>query len=276
MITMHAPRRMAVALCLLLVACGGEGDARGNAEAPASTSDVGAALLSGREGSGGPSARNPDRGKGPMARGQTSTPPDTPAPTTPSEDRIDLDELGHTVGQADAPVQVVEFSDFACGYCRQFHVDVYPAIEDEYIETGKVEWKYVPMILGIFGPNADAAGLAGECAMEQGGFPAMRDRLFADQSEWKQASEPLSLFRRYAREEGLDVERWQRCMTSGERMGRVVSGTRLSRQVGVRGTPTFFIVGYASIPGALPLDLFRQVLDTAYAQATRPEGDERP
>jgi protein-disulfide isomerase len=186
--------------------------------------------------------------------------------------RLTLDQLGWDEGEVDAPVRVVEFSDFGCGYCRTFHLETYPTLMEEYVATGKVLWKYVPMVLGNFGPNATAAALAAECAGEQGYFPAARDSLFATQGEWKQASDPADLFRRIAGNVGADLERWDRCLEEGWQENRVVSGTTLSREVGARGTPTFFIVGYPPIPGAIPLELFQEVLDTVYAVSQR-EGD---
>jgi protein-disulfide isomerase len=176
--------------------------------------------------------------------------------------------LGYTRGDPDAPLQVIEFSDFACGYCRKFHLETWPALDREYVATGKVQWKYVPMILGMFGPNAEGAAQAGECALEQGRFSAMQDALFENQTDWKRAREPRSLFQGYAEAAGLNVVRWRACVDEEWRAERVDAGTRLSREVGVRGTPTFFVVGYGAIPGAIPADLFRQVLDTAYAART--------
>ena len=100
-------------------------------------------------------------------------------------------------------------------------------------------------------------------------FGAMRDRLFSSQPEWKGADDPNPLFETYAAELGLDVDRFRSCVSEGWMDQRIVAGTELSRQVGVRGTPTFVVEGYAPIPGALPLDLFRQVLDTVYAEKMR-------
>ena len=200
-----------------------------------------------------------------MSRGADTGSPVPPRPVAPT----DLSLLGYDVGVDDAPIRIVEFSDFGCGYCRKFHEEIYPILEEEYVATGKVEWKYVPMILGIFGPNAEHAARAGECGGEQDRFESMRDRLFSGQPEWKGADDPNALFETYASELGLDVDRFRSCVSEGWMDQRIVAGTELSRQVGVRGTPTFVVVGYAPIPGALPLDLFRQVLDTVYADKMR-------
>jgi protein-disulfide isomerase len=204
-------------------------------------------------------------------RAQASRSADGAGPTAspPPGTALDPTSLGFDSGAEGAPIQVVEFSDFGCGYCARFHNEVFPELEREYVATGKVEWKYIPMILGIFGENAELAAHVGECAGEQDRFPAMRDRLFADQAEWKRAGDPRAVFDRFAREQGLDFERFTRCVDEQWRADRVASGTQLSRQAGVRGTPTFFVVDFGAVPGMLPLDVFREVLDTVYAQRTR-------
>ncbi|NNF39040.1 MAG: thioredoxin domain-containing protein [Gemmatimonadetes bacterium] len=199
--------------------------------------------------------------------------PAAPAPVGPTR-RISLDDLGYDHGDPNAPVQLIEFSDFGCGYCRRFHEEIWPVLEEEYVATGKVYWKYMPMVLGIF-PNATEAAQAGECAGEQGSFREMQDRLFADQSVWKRSDDPMADLTAMAEDLDLDVERWRRCIANGVRDDRIAAGTQLSQQAGVRGTPTFFVLGYAPIPGALPLELFREVLDTAHAAALRGDGPSR-
>lgn len=186
-------------------------------------------------------------------------------PVLSEEAGVPLARLGYDQGSADAPVQVVEFSDFGCGYCRRFHLESWPSIRREYIEAGKVEWKYVPMILGIFGPNAEEAAFAGDCAIPQDRFPEVRDRLFEEQGRWKGVDEPRSVLREIVREAGVEVEPWEACMDDDRTRLRIASANQLARQYGLRGTPTFFIAGEGMIPGAVPLPLFRSVLDQIYA-----------
>lgn len=242
--------RLALALLMAGAACG--------AEAPAPPGGGPSA------GAGGPSVEAPgssaaDAGApGGEASGRQASAATDDGPGL-------LEAMGHVTGDPDAPLQVVEFSDFACGYCRQFDLETWPTLRAEYVETGKVRWRYVPIALGMFGPNATDAAYAGECALEQDRFPAVRRALFERQSEWKRARDAIALFRDYVGELGLDVERWRACMGEGRRRERVARATRLSREIGVRGTPTFFILGYGAIPGAVPIELFRQVLDQAYA-----------
>lgn len=185
--------------------------------------------------------------------------PEPPASPPGDSQRIDVSDLGYTTGSPDAPIQVIEFSDFGCGYCRKFHLETYPTLHEEYVETGKVAWKYIPFVLGQF-PNGVEAALAGECAIAQGGFPAFRDRLFEDQGPWREAGEPLDVFVRLAREEGLDADRLRTCYEEGHPEERVRQNIRVGRQVGVRGTPTFLVAGHP-LQGALPLEVFREIFD---------------
>src|SRR5690625_6346899 len=80
---------------------------------------------------------------------------------------VDLTGVGYDLGDPCAPISIVEFSDFGCHFCRQFATETFPTLEREYIETGKVRWKYIPFVLGIF-PNGDRAAIAGVCAAQQG------------------------------------------------------------------------------------------------------------
>lgn len=167
--------------------------------------------------------------------------------------------IGHSVGTPDAPVKILEFSDFGCGYCRLFQEQTRPILLDEYVDSGLVQWTYVPFVLGIF-PNGEEAALAGECAAEQEHFEPMRRRLYEDQAGWRDSSEPGAFFARLASEEGLDEGRFTECMEGDAVRAQVQENTRLGQMGGVRGTPAFFINGFP-VPGALPIDSFRDLLD---------------
>jgi len=171
--------------------------------------------------------------------------------------RFNVTGRGHNAGSPDAPIRVVEFSDFACPHCREFHLRSYPTIHEEFVETGTVLWKYIPYVLGSF-PNSVEAARAGECAIEQEAFPPLRDRLFAEQPDWVQADDPRELFIGYAGEEGLDVEQFNSCLEEGRRDDEVQQNIELGRQVGIRGTPTFMVNGNV-IQGNRPPEVFRDV-----------------
>jgi protein-disulfide isomerase len=182
---------------------------------------------------------------------------------------IDPASLGYDVGDAHAPVRVVEMSDFGCGYCRKFHLETWPVLEKEFVATGKVHWKFVPFVTGMFA-HSGAATTAAECALAQGpeAFDAMQARLWQDQAVWKKAPDAAAVVRGWAREAGLDLVRYDRCVSTGEPSERISASGELAHQLGVRGTPTFFILGYPPLPGALPTNTFRQLLTEAYQKAT--------
>jgi protein-disulfide isomerase len=173
---------------------------------------------------------------------------------------IDMDLLGYTKGDPNAPIRIVEFSDFGCGYCRKFHMETYPAVMEKYVETGVVQWQYIPYVLGIF-PHGLEAALAGECAGEQGLLELYGARLFESQPEWKNQDGPVGdLFLQYAIEEGLDSARFEQCLVEDWRRDRVRANVIAGGQLGVRGTPTFYVPGYQPASGALPLEVFDQII----------------
>lgn len=178
---------------------------------------------------------------------------------------IELTGVGYDKGTPGAPITVVEFSDFGCGYCAKFTAETEPALMAEFVATGQVYWKYVPFVMGMF-PNAPAATRAAECAAEQGAFWAVKDSLYAGQRAWRSAPDPAPAVARLAVLPGMDQARFAECYRTeggGERTRRANDA---ARRLGVRATPTFFINGQM-VEGALPLNVFRgglrQMLESA-------------
>ncbi len=200
---------------------------------------------------------------------QGADPPEPPAAQVfgAFESALQPGTPGYDRGVTRAPVTVLEFADFGCRYCAQFALTTYPTIADEFVKSGKVRWKYVPFVLGMF-PNGDQAARAAECAADQGmaAFDRMHDRLFRRQGEWSRNGDPAGLFRAYAQAAGLDVARFASCYTSQEPDGRIRASNDLADRMGVRATPTFFVNGYR-IEGALPAEQFRAVLNDALRQS---------
>ena len=178
-----------------------------------------------------------------------------------------LAQLGHDIGDVEAPLKLIEFSDFGCGYCRLFHLETFPALHEQFVETGRIEWKFLPFITGTF-DNSLAVTEAAECTLEQDAsvFRALSDRLWERQSEWKGSSGPEAVVRAWASELGADMERYDSCLTEDRRLERVASATLVAQQLGVRGTPTFWLVGYGPLQGALPLDVFSGILGAVLEQ----------
>lgn len=182
--------------------------------------------------------------------------------------RVPVSEVGFNRGDSLAPVKVVELSDYGCGYCRQFHEQTFPALVEEFIDSGMVEWKFVPYITGMF-DNSLAVLEAAECTLAQGDAPFERlnSRLWSEQSVWKGSAAPEDVVREWVTELGIDLDAFDSCVADDERIDRIAAATTLARQVGVRGTPTFIVIGYPPLQGALPLETFQEILRAVHSEA---------
>jgi len=177
-----------------------------------------------------------------------------------SAQTADFEELGHVLGDPEAPVEVVEFIDMGCKECRVFSEETFPEIRHTYIESGRVRWRVIPYVSGQ--PNGAEGAIAVECASDQGAFWPMHDMLFEHQPDWFLKMRPQRQFGRYAEALELDGERFDECWDEKSPASRIERHGRAASRAGVRATPTFFIQG-RMVLGALPLSQFRQLLDTA-------------
>jgi protein-disulfide isomerase len=201
-------------------------------------------------------------------RHAATDPGDGPAPVlpavnpTPAPD-VDLTELYHEIAAPGAKVTVVEFSDFGCPYCGRFERQTFPELRKEFVETGKVRWRFVPFVLGMF-PNGGEAMKAASCVADQGdaAFWKMHDLLFQNQDAWKGARNPDALLRSYAVAAGADGDAWKTCYQGARADDRMAAADALAERSGVRSTPSFFINGKL-VQGALPLEDFRRLLSDA-------------
>lgn len=185
----------------------------------------------------------------------------------------DPERPGYTVagdqylGNLDAAVVVVEFSDFQCPYCRRHTLETQPALDEQFVDTGEILWVFKHFPLSIH-PQAPLAGVASECAAEQGMFWEMHDVLF-EQTELWGASDPAPGLTTLAEEIGLDMDQFSACLADPAIMERVDSDLADGAPF-VQGTPTFIVLYGGQgriIPGALPLEQFapalRQMVDEA-------------
>ena len=166
---------------------------------------------------------------------------------------IDVATLGINMGVADSPVRVVEMSDYGCSYCRQFHMETFPTLLTDFIESGKVEWKFLPFVTGMFG-NSLTVTEAAECTLAQSPdlFEVLRERLWVDQSDWKRSNEPEVVVRTMAQEAGVDVDEFDACLADDRRMERISAATAAA--LGARGgavrrcsRPLFFAAGRSTL-----------------------------
>lgn len=171
-------------------------------------------------------------------------------------------DAGYRLGADDAPVAVVEFSDFGCPFCGRFALSTFTELQREYIEPGLVRWRYVPVSFGFAG--GAVMGAAAVCAARIDGEDAFwraHDVLYRHQGGLRGAD----VFERtlhYLGEAGLDRERLGDCIRDPETAAVLEANNRLAEEWFVRGTPTFLVNG-APMSGALPTEFFRKVLDTA-------------
>ncbi len=206
---------------------------------------------------GDPSALQPSSAAGASAAAALQA-----APT----DTIDLRRIGYAEGPEEAPVTVIEFSDFGCPFCAMFAQGTYSELRREFIETGRVRWVFVPFVMGTF-PNGAEAARTGECAAEQGRFPEMKMRIYAGQREWRSTRNAASVFAGYAKELGLDEARFASCYREDRLGERTRTNNRAANAVGIRATPSFLINGRL-VEGALPPEQFRMIL-TRLSEASR-------
>jgi protein-disulfide isomerase len=173
------------------------------------------------------------------------------------------------LGRPDAPVTIVEFSDYQCPFCQRFFATTFPAIKKDYVDIGKVRYVFRDFPLDQIHPLARKAAEAAHCAGEQGKYWPMHDVLY-------QNSKALAVAQlgEHARKIGVDPARFDECLSSGRYAARVEKGVSEGAAVGVQGTPTFVvgktrpgdIVEGTPIRGAQPLENFRRVLDQALAE----------
>src|SRR3989475_1360853 len=137
------------------------------------------------------------------------------------------------LGRADAPVTLVEFSDYQCPFCRRFFATTLPALKKDYIDTGKLRYVFRDFPLDMHA-HARQSAEAAHCAGEQGKYWAMHDALFQHQG----ALDPPQLAE-YARAVGVDGAVFDQCLSSGRHRARVERGLADGAAAGVQGQPAF-------------------------------------
>jgi protein-disulfide isomerase len=193
--------------------------------------------------------------------GQQQPPsPDPEAAATPDELMAMLiEQTRHFQGDPDAPVTIIEFSDFQCPFCGRFSNETAPKIEAQYVEAGLVRMGY--RHAAYQGEGSVLAAEASECAADQDAFWDYHDRLvhrLAVEGKRDFTSENLKQF---AAELELNTEAFNACLDGGKYTELVQNETQEVHQLGVTGTPTFVING-KGIRGAQSFEVFQQVIDS--------------
>jgi protein-disulfide isomerase len=166
-------------------------------------------------------------------------------------------------GDANAPVTVIEVSDYGCGHCKNFNLDTAGTLKQQYVDTGIVRWMTMPYALrGQTGFPTSPSANAAMCAAEQGQFEAYHTALFAAQGT--EDFNNLEGFINIANNLGLDSEELAVCVEEGRHNSRILENIEEANANDVSSTPTFFVNGEL-VRGNLPLDNFQQVIEQAAA-----------
>jgi protein-disulfide isomerase len=171
-------------------------------------------------------------------------------------------------GSPTAPITVYEMSDFQCPYCRRFALETFPAIEKEYIVTGKVRWVFVNFPITSLHANAVGAAGTALCAARQGAFWPVHDLLYTYQDTWAPLKEPGPFFLSLADSAGISKPKLLECVKARATTSEIRSEAEGAERAGAGSTPSFYIEG-GLLSGAHPLPVFRQVLDSIYALKSR-------
>lgn len=207
-------------------------------------------------------------GSQPAAGGRART---AAAATAERDSILPRASRARTKGAENAPVTLVEVSDFQCPFCREWAVNTFPKIDSAYIRTGKVKMVFITFPL----PNHTEAWAATEgalCAGAQGQFWPMHDRLFATQREWGGQEDAARRIALMAGELRLDMNAYRACTDNDLMAPLVVNDVMQASGAGIGGTPAFIINGQRALSGAIPFEDMAREIDNALAAAAAVQG----
>lgn len=178
---------------------------------------------------------------------------------------VSVTDDGRVQGKADAPLTLIEYSDFTCGYCLKFFKETLPKLQATYIDTGKIRFVYRDYPRADRGVGVEAA-VAARCAGAQGRYWAMHDRLFGEGSRLDSGG-----FKSFAKTLGLDQEQFGKCFDERRHLESIFQDRREANRWGFHGTPGFILmqtvagptekVPAVAIPGAFPFEAFAEEID---------------
>jgi protein-disulfide isomerase len=196
----------------------------------------------------------------------------TPKPWREQANRIEVSIIdGIVIGQDDAPLTLVEFSDYQCPFCQRFFANTMPHLKTQYVDTGQLRLVVRDLPLA-FHRQAKPAAIASRCAHAQNAFLPMREKLFIETQRQVEAD-----FLAIAIELGLKPRRFSECMASNVITEIVESSVRDAQARGITGTPTFVLgateedyVEGIIIVGAQPFSSFKAQIDLMLSQLSEP------
>jgi protein-disulfide isomerase len=156
-----------------------------------------------------------------------------------------------SIGPKGAPIVIVEFSDFNCGYCRKWYLDTLQTLLDRYPDQIQFFYLDYPLLA----ESSVTAAQAAQCAFEQGAFWDYHDALFT-----REEPRNLDTYLLFAEELNLNIADFQECYDSEGTLDEIENDAVFAANLGIRGTPTFFINGIPLI-GAHPIENFTNIID---------------
>lgn len=147
-----------------------------------------------------------------------------------------------SLGDPNAPVTVVEYSDFQCPACANFANQAFESFKAAYIDTGKVRFVYHDFPLSQHAQAIPAAEAAA-CANDQGKYWEMNKMLFATQNQWSTSRDPNAVFSSLAEQIGLDMNSYSSCISNQTHRSSVLNAQQAAINLNIRQTPTFVIDG---------------------------------
>jgi protein-disulfide isomerase len=182
----------------------------------------------------------------------------------PANVQIDVKDTanfhGYVKGDPNAPVEITEYADYQCPFCQTFATLQMPTIEERLIKTGRLRWRYRDFPLQQH-PFSRVAAPSAACADDQGKFWQQHEQIYNGQAEWSGARDAAPIFRQYAQANGLDLGKYDACMSGHIHAGRIQASLEEGMRVGVQSTPTLMI-GNRLYQGRFDSDAITRLVDS--------------
>lgn len=176
---------------------------------------------------------------------------------------IDISMAAPVEGSPDAPITIIQFGDFQCPKCDQWFLNEKPTVTKDLLETGKAKFYFLDFT--FLGDDSVAAAQAAYCAGDQDMYNEYHSILYSNQGAINGGWASQDALMDFASEMGLDRELFDECLSTGKYADRVSHNTEVGASVGVKGTPTFFIVGTDDstkrIDGPQPSSIFESTVN---------------
>jgi protein-disulfide isomerase len=184
-------------------------------------------------------------------------------------------------GDPNAPLTLVEYSDYLCPFCARYFGQTLPALVEKYRRPGQVKFVFHDFPLASLHPTAPRGHAAAVCVAEQGAlrFWQMHDALFQSQPQWNRLPDPTAFLAKVAQEVGAEGTAYEQCLASGRKDAQVQQSVAAGQALGFNGTPSFQFVHQASgktytLVGAQPVEVFSRWIDALLAGQEPPQAQQ--